>query len=179
MTNDFVQLVKMAGNARWCTDIYCTTCGNRQINDALSGLDDGLGLRLADLLANLDLNEYTALRKWGDCLRIAFLHLPFPPQRDKVLNSWLPYVGANVRFADVVLYYLVRYVAPRDDVRNAWISSCVDLAIGSKDASLVESLVWVLRSDLPRYPELLRVANDLRTTAPKVHTAMRKTGNLQ
>ena len=179
MPNEFAELVKVAGSQRWCTDIYCTTCGNRQFFHALVQLDDGIGTRLTDLLANLDLGEYIRLRKWADCLRIAFLHLPFPPQRERVLNTWLPFADTNARFADEVLYYIVRHLPTQNSVRNAWVSSCAELAIGSKDASLVESLVWVLGSDLRNYPDLLHVATDLRMTSPKVQTALRKTRNLQ
>jgi hypothetical protein len=127
-------------------------------------------------LANLDLDEYTELGKWLDCLRIAFVDLPFAPQRVDALKHWLCYARTNVRFADGVLYYIVRYIS--GDARESWIASCVDLALESRDASLVESLIWVLHSDLAHYPKLFDAAHDL-TTSTMVRTALRKTGNLQ
>jgi hypothetical protein len=177
MSNDFTDLVKLAGRSRWRTDLYCTTCGNTEFRTRLAALDNGFGGRLSDLLSNLDLDEYTALGKWLDCLRIAFVDLPFASQRDSVLTNWLPYARKNVRFADGILYYIIRYL--HGDIRESWVSSCVDLALGSKDSSLVESLVWVLGSDLVRYPHLVDVAHDLTATSPRVQTALRKTGNLR
>lgn len=178
MANEFAQLVKTAETSKWCTRIYCTTCGNGEFRKSLTAMGDGIGFRLADALAGLDINEYTTLTNWDDCLRIAFLHLPFPPQREKVLNSWLPHIDLNIRFADVVLFYIVRYV-PLDDVaRRGWISSCANLAVNSKDASLVESLVWVLGRNVRTYPELLQVANHLSAISLNVHKAMVASGNM-
>src|SRR6266851_10190450 len=141
--NEFTELVKLAAKSRWCTDLYCTTCGNMEFRTRLAAMDNEFGGRMSNLLSALDLDEYTALGKWLSCLRIAFVDLPFSPQRDGILKNWLPYARTNVRFADGILYYLVRYL-PRNEIRESWISSCADLAVESKDASLVESLVWVL-----------------------------------
>lgn len=141
-------------------------------------MGDSLGFRLADALASLDINEYTTLRNWEDCLRIAFLYLPFPPQRTKVLNSWLPKIDLNIRFADVVLFYIVQYLPSDDEARTAWISACVSLAVKSKDTSLVESLIWILGSNLRAQPELLRVANHLNRTSAALHKAMVAAGDL-
>lgn len=178
MANEFAELVKLAVKSRWCTDLYCTTCGNRQFRDGLTQIDNGLGGHLADLLSNLDIDEYTRVGKWLDCLRIAFVDLPFAPQRDGVLKNWLSYARTNVRFADGILYYIVRYLPP-DDIRQSWISSCVDLALESKDPSLVESLVWVLGPQLVRHPNLVDVAHGLTAASAKVQTALRKTGNFR
>lgn len=175
--NDFTELVKLATRSRWCTSLYCTTCGNMEFRTRLAALDNGLGGPLSNLLLNLDLDELTSAGAWLDCLRIAFIHLPFAPQRDGLLNCWLPYARTNVRFADGVLYYIIPH--SRGEVRESWIGSCVDLALETKDASLVESLIWVLRSELPRYPKLVNEAHLLTQTSPKVQTALRKTGNLR
>lgn len=174
--NEFTELVKLAVASRWCTDLYCTTCGNMEFRTRLATLDNGLGGPLSNLLSNLDLDEFTRIGKWLDCLRIAFIHLPFAPQRDGLLKNWLPYARTNVRFADGVLYYIVRYTG--GEVRESWVSSCVDLALESKDPSLVESLIWTLGSDLTHYPNLADIALTLVTASPKVQTALRKTGNL-
>jgi hypothetical protein len=175
--NDFTELVKLTTRSRWCISLYCTTCGNMEFRTRLAALDNGLGGPLSNLLASLDLDELTRTGAWLDCLRIAFMHLPFAPQRDGLLKAWQPYGRTNVRFADGVLYYIIPYSG--DDVRESWIASCVDLALETKDASLVESLIWVLRSDLPRYQKLMNEAHLLTETSPKVQTALRKTGNLR
>jgi hypothetical protein len=177
MANEFTELVRLAGKSRWCTSLYCTTCGNGEFRSRLAALDNGFGGRLSNLLSELDLNEYTTLGDWLDCLRLAFIHLPFAPQRDAALKNWLPYARTNVRFADGVLFYIIRYVS--GEIRESWIASCVDLAIESKDTSLIESLVWVVHSDLTRYPDLVDVAHNLAATSAKVRTALAKTGNLQ
>src|SRR5947209_6249183 len=154
MVNEFAQLVETAAASDWCTRIYCTTCGNGEFRKSVTAIGDGIGFGLSDALADLDISQYTTLRNWDDCIRIAFLHLPFPPQREKVLMRWLPQLDLNIRFADVVLFYVVRYLESDDPVRQAWISSCAKLAVKSNDTSLVESLVWVLGSQLLAFPEL-------------------------
>src|SRR5688572_11933413 len=120
MPNEFAQLVQKAAELNWCTRIYCTTCGNGEFRKSLTAMGDGIGFRLADALSALDINEYTRLKNWDDCLRIAFLHLPFPPQREKVLTRWLTQLDLNIRFADVVLFYVVRYLPSDENVRQGW-----------------------------------------------------------
>ncbi|MBC7929889.1 MAG: hypothetical protein H7Z38_04905 [Rubrivivax sp.] len=179
MNNEFAQLVKKASELNWCTQIYCTTCANGEFRKDLKQLGGGNSFELAQVLADLDIDEYSWLRDWDDCLRIAFLHLPFPGQHEKILSSWIPKLNKNIRFADVVLFYIVRSLPFGIETSRAWISACVNLAVNSKDESLVESLVWVLRSELPKYDGLIHTAKHLSATSFKVKRAMIKTDNLQ
>src|SRR4051812_15682534 len=103
MNNEFAHLVKKASELNWCTQIYCTTCANGEFRQSLKQIGGGDSFELAQALADLNIDEYTSLRNWDDCLRIAFLHLPFPGQHEKILNSWIPKLDRNIRFADVVL----------------------------------------------------------------------------
>jgi hypothetical protein len=179
MNNEFAQLVKKASELNWCTQIYCTTCANGEFRKSLKQIGDGNSFELAQALADLNIDEYIRLRIWDDCLRIAFLHLPFPGQHEKILNSWIPKLDRNIRFADVVLFYIVRSLPFGKEVSRAWISACVDLAASFKDESLVESLIWVLRSDVAKHEELLRIAQNLSATSFKVKRALMDTSNLQ
>lgn len=178
MNNEFAQLVKKASELNWCVRIYCTTCGNKEFRNALEQIGCGNSFEFVQKLADLDIKEYVGLRGWDDCLRIAFLYLPFPGQHEKVLNAWIAKLDGEIRFADVVLFYVVRTLPLGKEVGKSWISACIALATPSKDESLVESLVWVLRSELSLYEALLNLAKNMSATSFKVRRALMETGNL-
>jgi hypothetical protein len=175
--NEFAQLVEKASELSWCTQIYCPTCAKGEFRKSLKQIGGKNSFELAQALTDLDIDEYTKLRNWDDCLRIAFLHLPFPGQHEKILNSWIPKLDRNIRFADVVLFYIVCSLPFGKEVSRAWISACVDLATSFKDESLIESLIWVLRSDVAKHEELLRMAQDLSATSFRVKRALMDTSN--
>ncbi len=52
------------------------------------------------------------------------------------------------------LFYFVRYLSESSEVRDSWITKCADLAVQSQDESLIESLIWTLRSNLSNYKQL-------------------------
>lgn len=176
MDNDFAQLVRKASELSWCTRIYCTTCANGEFRNALKQIG-GDSFGLAQALADLDIDEYVRLRNWDDCLRIAFLYLPFPGQHEKILNCWVSKLNRNIRFADVVLFYIARSLPFGKEVSRTWISACVDLATSFKDESLIESLIWVLRSGVAEHEELLSIAQSLGATSFKVKRALMETSN--
>ena len=72
-----------------------------------------LGGTLAGALAEVNPDEFTSLPKWEGALEIAVRVLPLPGQATSLLESWPERAGQNLRFFDVVLYRLIRYL-PND-----------------------------------------------------------------
>jgi len=179
MESVFAQLVEKAAELNWCARIYCTTCGSRDFRDALEQIAGDGGFGLVEPLSSLEVKSYVGLRDWDDCLRIAFLHLPFPGQRERVLTAWLENLGENIHFADVVLFYLVRALPSKSELRESWTSACASLACASKNESLIESLVWTLRSDVSNHADLFGLAQELSASSFKVRRALFETGALQ
>ena len=141
-------------------------------------LAGGAGFGLVEPLCSLEVSSYTRLRDWDDCLQMAFMHLPFPGQREKILEAWLEKVNDSIRFADVVLFYILRALPSKMKVRESWIEACASLACRSKDESLVESLAWTLRSDISERPGLFQVAKELSASSFKVRRALGDAGAL-
>jgi hypothetical protein len=127
-------------------------------------------------LAEVDLELLTQLPRWDDCIELALELLTTPDQADRVLRAWLPQISKYVRLADIVLFRRVRLgilFAPMSiEVHQAWIAACVVLALRSRDPSLLESLVYTLRGDLTRYPELLPALAAVRRESPRLDRAL-------
>ncbi len=178
MNNEFAQLVEKAAEMNWCTKIYCTTCLNSDFRRRLEQLAGGTGFGLVEPLCSLEVRNYTRLRDWDDCLQMAFMHLPLPEQREKILEAWLEKVNDNIRFADVVIFYIVRSLPSKMKVQKSWIEACASLACRSEDESLVESLAWTLRSDISKHPDLFQIAKALSASSFKVRRALGEAGVL-
>jgi hypothetical protein len=143
---------------------------------------------LVDEIADVDLSELMSISNWQDCLCSVFERLWSPggpsilelPERSYVLERWLKKVERpgwrQLRFADVVLYYLVRRMPRGHSVRDRWIQRCVELAEATQDDSLVESLLYTLREEAGRFPPVALLARKLSGTSPVVAKAWRRTG---
>jgi len=154
--NPFLKLVHQAGRNRWCVKYMCTTCGARDYRSRLEKISD-----LAGAMASADLEELVKIRNWDGALEVAFFDLPTACDRERVLTVWLEKTDCPVRFADVVLYYIVgRDLTARfnRDLWDGWVEKCASLAQESRDFSLAESLVRVLGKSVERYPDVLDIA---------------------
>ena len=75
---------------------------------------------------------------------------------DPVLEAWLPKLGQHIRVADVILFYEVRrgalFAQMSLDVRKRWVQRCIELAIETKDVSLIERVerIWKQIDNLQR-----------------------------
>ncbi|MBA3632043.1 MAG: hypothetical protein H0W58_04410 [Acidobacteria bacterium] len=168
MENQFAQLVQKSADLNWCVQIYCTTCGAMDFRNSLAEISQNDGSKLVEILSELDIEEFTQLQNWGECLRLAFYDLRFPFLQTEILTEWLPKINDNIRFTDWILFYVVRYLPDNNEVRNAWISKCADLAVESQDESSIESLIWTLRADLPKFKELSEIVKRLSSNSPKI-----------
>ena len=174
--NRFMSLLQLARRNRWCTKPYCTTCGASEFRAALRQL----GAELADDLADIDLGLLEGTPDWADALRLALDELQNADLKDRVLASWLPLIDEHVRLADLVLFYYVRrgaLFAPMSiEVLRLWLTKCIDLALLTKDESLVESLLYTLGAGYREYPALDVVARGLARDSRRVSLALQRQG---
>lgn len=131
----------------------------------------GVKSHLAEELENLSLSELLHLDHWDGHLTVAFTMLRGSDLPDRILRRWLESCPNNPRFVDVVIFYLLP-LATTSEIRQVWFTKAADMAVASKDYSLVESLVWRLGGGLDKYPALLSLATDLQTTSPHIAKAM-------
>lgn len=172
--NHYFNILHSARENKWCTTMYCTTCGATEFRTALRKLGDGI----SEELARLDLSAFEALRNWDDILRLTLDEIRRAELMDKILLAWLPQIDQHIRLADVILYYYVRsgaINAPMSvKVLQQWREKCVELAVGSRDESLVESLICTL-DDYKKYPDLDAVVQDLEARGSRrITVALRR-----
>jgi hypothetical protein len=172
MPGTFPETVRQAATNRWCVRPWCTTCANHDFRDAIESIDDGSGEPLTSELSAIDLAKYITIPDWDDAVRVAFLHLRWPGQRERVLNAWLAQPDAPVRFLDVALYHIVRHYGDCD-LRRRWIATCVERALATRSGSLTESLIWTVRTGISAESRLLDLASQLADTYPPVRKPLK------
>ncbi len=82
----------------------------------------------------------------------------------QVLDACLPYLSdKTIRFADHVLCRVIGEIPFVRLVADARIARCLDLALSTRDESLIESLLIVLRSELHVHAGPFAAARDIQT----------------
>jgi len=76
-------------------------------------------------------------------------------------------------FGDVVLFRIVRFLSEGDCVRESWIQAAVPIAVNTRDHSLIETLLLVLRGSASRFPELVAVAIELTANSKQINRVVR------
>jgi len=175
-TNPFVSIVLEAVAREWCTRPFCTTCGAREYRLALRDLGGPVGERLCDALCELSPAELVELPNWAGALEIAVRDLPMGTQVEAVLRAWLPRIGEVVPFDDVVLFRIVRCLRETGGLREEWIRAAIPVAVRTKDHSLVETLLLVMRPEAARSPELVAVAQQLAVHSKQMRRVLRNVG---
>ena len=170
----FLSLLSDAKRRDWCTSPTCTTCGALEFKTALGKL----GGELTTDLATLDLDQLEAVPQWQNPTRLALDELDSADSKDHVLEAWLPQLEAHVRLADIVLFYYVRrgtLFAPMSiTILKQWLQRCIDIACRTRDASLVESLVYTLGPRVQDNSELAAVIREIRRVSRPVALAMER-----
>ena len=178
-SNAFIRVLSKAKEQNWCTQSFCTTCGAKDFRSALRDVGGELGGPLADALAGVDLDELTSFLDWDDALVIAIRDLPSAGQATALLESWLERAEQNIRFFDVVLYKLVRYLPERNSVRQKWIEKAVFLSIQTCDFSLIESLLLTLRERAHTYRQLIDIARGFAESSKQMRRVLRNACKLE
>ena len=170
--------MKYANKHNWCMKFFCTTCGSKEYRDKLKELAGPLGGPLANALSDIDINELSAIPNWQDGLLIAINDLPMSIQVEGILKAWLPEIACNIRFADYILFKLVKYLPRNNETKTDWINSCIDVAINKNDFSLTESLVLVLGEDAKEYSELIATAKKFAKSSSQMKRVLRNACNI-
>ena len=178
-SNPLSDIISKAHEQKWCVTPYCTTCGSREYRNALQELSGPLGGGLANALADIDLQEISLLPNWQDALLVAIMDLPISQQVEGVLEAWLPKISDNIALADLILYKIVRYMRKDNAIRNNWIDRCIDIAINSRNFSLIESLLLVLRREAWNYRKLIAIAKEYSYSSAQMDRALRNSCKLR
>ncbi len=173
--NSFLKALRQAAKENWCVQPYCTTCGAREFRSALRQVGGELGGPLADALADVNLDELTSLPKWNDAIEI----VPLPGQAISLLERWLARADENIRFFDVVLYKLVRYLPEEHPVRAQWIAKGIAFAVETRDFSLVESLILTLRGKAVQHEQLMHLAKQFAVGSKQMQRVLRNACNIE
>lgn len=179
MSNPLYDIIRKAYEQNWCVMPYCTTCGAHEYRNALRELSGPLGGGLADALVDIDLQEISLLSNWQDALLVAIMDLPISQQLEGVLAAWLPKISDHVALADLILYKIIRYMRKDNATRNNWIERCMDIAINSRNFSLIESLLLVLRRDAWDNPKLIAIAKKYAKADVQMERALRNSCKLR
>ena len=179
MSNPLNEIIYKAHEQNWCVTPYCTTCGSREYRNALRELSGPLGGGLANALADIDLQEISLLPNWQDALLVAIMDLPISQQVEDVLNAWLPKISGHVALADLILHKIVRYMRKDNVTRNNWIEHCIDIAINSRNYSLIESLLLVLRREAWDYRKLIAIAKEYSYSSVQMDRVLRNSYKLK
>lgn len=179
MSNPLLDIMREGNSRNWCMTPYCTTCGALDYRRKLKELAGPFGGPLANALEEIDINELMTVSNWQDGLLVAVIDLPISMQLDGILKTWLPKVIGNIRFADYVLFKIVRHLPRQNYTRNEWLNSCLELADETKDFSLIESLILVLGQEAKNYPNLISIAIDHARTSGQIRRVLLNACNLK
>ena len=169
--NAYLRVVEDADRNNRCVMLWCSTCQCREFRSAVKAIPD-----LQSVLASLDLDQFTAHKTWYNMLRITVMDHRKSFDWGIILRAWLPYASQHTRFADVVLYHIAARARCDRETRNEWITSCVDLALRTKYAPLLESLVRILGARAVNHSYLVETALELSTRNKLLRGALAKVG---
>lgn len=109
----------------------------------------------------------------------AVRELPLPDQVVTLLESWLPHAGKRIRFFDVVLYNLVRCLPETNIIRTQWINKGIAIAVQTKDFSLIESLILILRSEAVQHEPLMHLAKQFAADSKQMKRVLLNACNIR
>ena len=178
MSNPLYDIIRKAHEQKMCMKPYCTTCGTHEYRNLLKDLAGPLGGGLANALADIKPQDLISIPNWQDALLVAIIDLPISMQVEGVLKAWLPNTTDNIFFADFVVYEIVRNLSIDNETKNRWIKHCMTMALNTKDFSLVESLILVLRQDALNHSELIAIAKEYANTSAQMRRVLLNACNL-
>ena len=112
------------------------------------------GQKFIRSMRNYNLRKVENIGKFVNTVNSTLMCLEVQVQMDEILMHWLRPQGMTLRMFDVILFEFVRY-SKDEQVRDAWVNRCIELAKAKQDVSLIETLLVVVKQRLPEYPELI------------------------
>jgi len=123
-------------------------------------------------MRNYNLRKVENIRKFVDTVNSTLMCWEVQVQMDEILMHWLRPQGMALRMFDVILFEFVRY-SKDEQVRDAWVKRCIELARVKQDVSLIETLLVVVKQRLPEYPELITLIK-ANQEHPRLQKAVRR-----
>ncbi len=123
-------------------------------------------------MRNYNLRKVENIRKFVDTVNSILMCWEVQIQMDEILMHWLRPQGMTLRMFDVILFEFVRY-SKDEQVRDAWVKRCIELAMAKQDVSLIETLLVVVKQRLPEYPELITLIK-MHQEHPRLQKAVRR-----
>ena len=136
-----------------CSNPYCTTCGGRLNQNYPRKFVKLGGQKFIRSMRNYNLRKVENIEKFVNTVNSTLMCWEVQIQMDEILMHWLRPQGMALRMFDVILFEFVRY-SKDEQVRDAWVKRCIELAKAKQDVSLIETLLVVVKQRLPEYPEL-------------------------
>ena len=140
-----------------CTDYYCTTCGGQygKVRHALKAVDKS---QVSSYLLSLKFLEF-ANYGYQDNRRLYIQHLLLGAEyfTDSEMNAiichWEGCIDRSDRatFYDFIVYYFLRYLPNDDSVKKYWVDKCLKQIGNTRNESLIETLVLVLKNECPAH----------------------------
>lgn len=173
--NPFMEILREAAKHKWCVKPSCTTCGALKFRSALRSIHGVVDNTLVDDLINIDVCELISFPNWDDAIEITIGTLSLN-QKIVLLESWLLHIAGSTLFFDTILYKIIRNLPEEYPVRTQWIAKCIDLALETRNFSLVESLILTLRWKAVQYKEFITIANELAAESSQMQRVLKRYG---
>ncbi len=88
-------------------------------------------------------------------------------------------ISDHIVLADLILYKIVRYMRKDNVTRKNWIERCIDIAINSRNFSLIESLLLVLRREAWDYQKLIAIAKECSYSSAQLDRVLQNSYKLR
>lgn len=157
----FIELIAKSKNRGWCMKHYCTTCGAGHFRESLKKIanleEDLSSTPISKLLGHSDSVHLirTIVPRWSAALQIVVSETSLSLNWDTILASWFPQASQNATFLDHIIFYILPRINCSSSTLQKWTDQSASMAIESKDASLLESLIRRLGSQSQSYAGLV------------------------
>lgn len=149
-----------------CDKVFCTTCGGK-VAVANKKLLDGLGKTIEESMKDMRLGEFISLDEWA-----WYIFNRFPDLVFSICERELTLIDkSDARSIDRFIFYGREYFQGMNGYDQI-IKKAIDVALKTKDGSLVETLIIVLGHELLKYEELKNVALSMKNKDVNVHRAL-------
>ena len=170
---DIQTLLKKAKDNKWCVEFVCTTCGSGDFRKEVDSILDYNSDVFLQSVYEFDFKNIENQHEFTKAIYRIFQELKWPGQRNSILEHWIERDDLPLRSADYFLYYIVRYTH-NVDLKQRWITKCLNFAKTERDVSLTETLLDTLKQDSIKNSELISLATEVADTADKIRKLVQK-----
>ncbi|GGD32853.1 hypothetical protein GCM10012288_03460 [Malaciobacter pacificus] len=146
---------KIKENKLCISDAYgigsCSTCGCMEADRLVKKIEN-----IEDELIQFNIDDIISEKAYFSSYRdmpielnvIIFIYYRVTFNKEKVLNFWLENLkDKNIRFFDVILFYVLKQKPFSENIKNKWIKRCESLVEKYNDRSLRETIRYCKSND--------------------------------